>query len=709
MSANFALLFNGKSLAQEQEAQGRMWTFENPPLTYLENQYGFKPNQEWLDALRLGSLLIDGKELPSGVGSAAFVSAKGLIMTSGRCVRDAVQRTRELGDDAITTGFAAKSTEQEIRLRSRYDKWLSIQQLIKMSDVTDQVNNGVTPSGGPIQAKRIRDANKTAILAAARKTDPDLEPEIVNLHHGGVFQLYQYKVYTDVRLVFVPHLQVARFGGNADRFIYPSFCLDFAFLRAYEDDKPVDTSKHYFRWKPGGPEKGELVFVSGNPGMTKRQFTKSQLELERDISIPIEIERLSNALKILKENLNPSWHAWPQFRNNIIRLEDDLKAARIQLRSLNNENLMQQKAAAEADVRARLMTEDRLAEKYDDLLDRIVRMTEERRAVEAQVRFYSTNKLGAFELAVDIVRSCDPTESESVRSQSIKNLDDWKDHVPSDNIFGRLFFVDHVTRARNWLPKDDPYISTVLSGEEGGEFIKAVYADGRFVAGHADSADSEKIEASVVMKPEQRRALISSGWEGIQQSQDPAIVAARNFVALMRKHKERISELEAKEEALEIELSKAMFDCYGKAMSPDATQTLRFTDGVIQGLPIGDTVAPHRTTFFGLYGHNTEFDNSYPFELPAIWTERMGQIDLATSVTFASTNDISSDSFGSVVVNKNLEVVGLVIDANVESLKNEYVFMDEGHRAISVHVDGMVETLSKIYDGQHIVDELMGK
>ena len=107
------------TLAQENGELGRMWTFENPPLVYLEKEYGFMPDQEWLDSLRLGSLRLGGKDASSGFGSASFVSTQGLIMTSERCVRNAVAATRRKDLDIINTGFVAAAREQEFRLQRR--------------------------------------------------------------------------------------------------------------------------------------------------------------------------------------------------------------------------------------------------------------------------------------------------------------------------------------------------------------------------------------------------------------------------------------------------------------------------------------------------------------------------------------------------------------------------------------------------------------
>ncbi len=696
------LSLTSTTLAQENQELGRMWTFENPPLAYLEEEYEFKPDQEWLNSLRLGSLRLGGEDVLPGFGSASFVSPEGLIMTSTRSVLDAVAMTRPKDINLIKTGFVAETAEQEIRLRSGLSKWLSAAQLVKISNVTDELNKGVAKADNETQINEKREATKKAILDAASKTDPELVSQIVSLYQGVVFQLYQYRVYKDVRLVVLPHIQTAHFGGDPDSFTYPRHGLDFAFLRAYKDGKPADTTKHYFKWKSGGANEGELVFVSGNPGTTKRLFTKAQMELERDIRIPMEIERITNSMRIVKDPRsgttftgefdpeNPSKH-WAWVRTGILSQENGIKAARRNLQGLENEKLMALKTEAEEAFKGRVMADKQLAEHYGDLWDRIASVAKQRRQHEARARFHSG--AGLLDLAVDIVRSCDPTETEEHRKQATKNLDAWRGGTYALNFHGVAHIRDHFVRARTWLPENDPFFTKVFGGKSPEEF----------------SDELERRSPSWLGYPEPREALVESGWKAIQESEDPVVVAARELVPLIRKNEKLGAELDATEEALGAELGRALLECYGTKVSPDATNTLRFTDGVVKGFSANGTIAPYRTTFDGLYARGREFDNKYPFKLPKIWLDLKDKIDMTKSVNFVSTNDITVGNAGSVVVNKELEVVGVVVDGNIESLHNDFVFNDDVPRAVSAHVDGIMEALVKIYNARHIAKELTGK
>ena len=129
---------------------------------------------------------------------------------------------------------------------------------------------------------------KEAELQQACGSDPSVRCDVVSLYHGGIYDLYRYKRYTDVRLVFAPEFGVAQFGGDPDNFNFPRFDFDIGLVRAYENDKPAATSD-YLKWSAGGSKDGDLVFVAGDPGGTSRELTVSQLDYLRYTSLPLTL------------------------------------------------------------------------------------------------------------------------------------------------------------------------------------------------------------------------------------------------------------------------------------------------------------------------------------------------------------------------------------------------------------------------------------
>ena len=57
-------------------------------------------------------------------------------------------------------------------------------------------------------------------------------------------------------------------------------------------------------------------------------------------------------------------------------------------------------------------------------------------------------------------------------------------------------------------------------------------------------------------------------------------------------------------------------------------------------------------------------------------------------------------------MNKDLELVGLIFDGNIQSLTADYIYSDAQSRAVSVHSSAIREALRQVYGAKELVEQL---
>lgn len=686
LSALFLALFSLQTLPITAVADEGMWTFNNVPRAEIKKKYGFEVTDAWLKKVQLASVRFNNG------GSGSFVSPTGLVLTNYHIVEDIVNEVSTPEKDLAKEGFVARTRAEEIKAPS-----LELNVLMSIEDVTSRVNGAVKANATDAEAFAARRAEIAAIEGESTKAT-GFRSDVITLYQGGQYNLYRYKKYTDVRLVFVPEFQAAFFGGDPDNFNYPRFNIDMALVRVYENDQPVHP-ENYFKWSTTGAKEGDLVFVTGNPGSTSRLDTVAHLQQLRDTSIPIVLRLLERREAVLKKYMAMGEEQTRQAQNELNSVQNSLKVYRGQLAGLKDNTLMARKMKEETALRQSIASNPERQKMYGDAWDAIANAHKnyptyirDRRIFEQAGGFNTT----LFSFARTLVRLAD--ENSKPNAERLPEYTDARraslelglySPAPIHKDFEKLKLADSLGFMVELLGADNALVKQVLSGKS------------------PEARANELIDGTKLADVEYRKELAKGGREAIAASTDPMIVVAREIDAKAREARKRYeSEVTGVERSNYSKIARALFETQGTKLYPDATFTLRLSYGAVEGYTEnGKKIAPF-TTLGGLYARADSFKQEFPYNLPPRWLEKKSSIDLKTPFNFVSTNDIIGGNSGSPTINQNGELVGLIFDGNIQSLVGDFMYDENVNRAISVDSRGMLEVLKKVFGANDIVAEL---
>ncbi len=665
-------------------AEEGMWTFDNPPTRQLQQAYGFDLTPAWLEKVRLASVRFnDG-------GSGSFVSADGLMITNHHVGLACVQNLSTPENDYVAKGYLAPSRDKEPACPG-----YEVNVLMAIEDVTAKVLGAVKPA---MSDKEAGDARKAATSRIENECNAKtgLRCNVVTLYQGGEYHLYQYKKYTDVRLVLAPEQQIAFFGGDPDNFTFPRHDMDICVFRAYENGRPVRPAA-YLKWSTKGGSEGDLVFVSGNPGSTSRLNTMAQLASDREALIPSILGLIKRRLEVLRAYSAKGPENERRAKAQIFSFENSQKAREGQLAALQDAKAMARKAAEEKELRDRIASDPAL-KSAGEAFATIAATQKKFDARVSEVRFVGFGGSRLLSIAGQIARYVVETGKPNevrLREYIDSSLDSLKNRLysraPVYDDLEETTLTDQLEMAVAALGKDHAFVKAALGGKTPAEVAR-------------EALGGTKLKDVAV-----RKALVEGGSAAVDASTDPIIALARRIDPLAREvRKFQEDEVEAVVDRAGEKIAQARWKIYGKTVPPDATFTLRLSYGVVKGFPAeGTTVAPY-TTFYGLYDRSASWGGKAPWNLPERWVKKGAALDLATPLNFVSTAETVGGNSGSPVINKDGEFVGIIFDGNIQSLAWDYFFTEEQGRSVAVDSRGILEALRKVFEAEAVVKELTG-
>ena len=666
-------------LAARAAADEGMWPLNRFPAVQIQKKFAFTPSRQWLEQAQLASVRLPGC-------SGSIVSPSGLVMTNYHCAVSCVEALSTNDRNLLESGFYAASAAEE-----RICPGVQINQLTAITDVTDRVAAGTKGAAGEAFAKA-----RQAVFATIQRecaTSDDVTCEVVTLYQGGKYDLYKYRRFSDVRLVFAPEFATAFFGGDPDNFMFPRYNLDLAFMRLYDGGSPYRAA-HHFAWSPAGAAAGDLVFVTGHPGTTRRQYTAAQLEFERDVRLVTDLtyysERRGLLMEFRKRGAEQARLAAPA----LISVENTLKVFRGQSSALADPALLERKKADEAALRKQVAARPELVKHYGGAWEAIAKAVRGKR--DPWLRAAAFNRLTASQLlgqALTLVRL--PAEQAKPNGERLPEytesaLPGRRQQITASRPYSKemdTVFLTHVlVHLREQLGLDDPAVKALLGNRSPEEVA-------------ASAIGGTRLDDAGV-----RAELMKGGATAIDASTDPLIALAKAVDPFARAARRQLEEGVDSVIDRNLELvAQARFAVFGETLYPDATFTLRVSYGTVKGWRERSHDVRPFTTLGGLYERVT---GSEPFVLPKRWMERKPSVALDTPFNLSADTDIIGGNSGSPMIDRNGRIVGLVFDGNIHSIGGEYWFDETKNRTVAVDSRGIREALQSVYQADRIVAEL---
>ncbi|HEX7356206.1 MAG TPA: S46 family peptidase, partial [Ignavibacteriaceae bacterium] len=536
----------------------------------------------------------------------------------------------------------------------------------------------------------LRDKKIDELISVYSREHPELTFRVTSLYNGGKYSLYGYKIYDDIRLVFVPELFVAKLGGDPDNFTYPRYGLDCAFLRAYENGKPIKTN-FYFSWNNDGITENQPVFVIGNPGSTDRINTTAQIEFARDIQYPMLVDMFKEMYRIYETMVEETNAEDFNLIARLYSIGNGLKVYEGTYKALLDPFLMARKKDFEKNFRKAVFENNDLNKRFGNIWNEIEQSRKEAGKDAHKIYAYTISNFYSPQyliMARNLVQYANQLKNAEITKEKYDSLTSVL--FPKDfnkELQDKLIAVQ-LNILKNNLPDDDIIVKKLI----GNKSVK--------------QAAEDILKSSDLTSKDKLLKLAGEGYDSILKSEDPFIFYVLNTQDDLRKmqniNKARID----REELLNQMLGEALYKVYGDAIPPDATFTLRLADGIVKGYDYNGTRAPIKTTFYGALDRYYSFDKKFPFKLPSYFEKLPEDFDPSTPLNFVSTNDIVGGNSGSPVVNIKGEIVGLAFDGNIESLPSNFIYTTEANRTVCVSALGMMEAIRDLYKAKRLSNEL---
>ncbi|MFI5169881.1 MAG: S46 family peptidase [Vicinamibacterales bacterium] len=672
-----------------------------------------------------------GAVVSLGNCTGSFVSPDGLIATNHHCVTGALQYNSTPQRNLLVDGYLAKARAEELSNGPGSKIWVTV----SVKDVTDEIAGKLDPKLDDLALHDLIERRLKQRTSACETGG--LRCKVASFFEGlSYYEIAQLEI-PDVRLVYAPAEGIGNFGGEADNWRWPRHTGDWSFYRAYvgpagtpaayaEANVPYKP-KQWLKVEPAGVKEGDLVFVTGYPGVTRRLATYAEVEEAVEWTFPRTIRTFQEQIDLLTAlgKQDPTLEIKASAR--VQGLNNTLTNRKGMLEGLVGSGLLTLKQEREKQLVAWIAADAARQKEYGDVFPALAELhtdrlkTRERDALLTQLLGGSPLAAGASALlhaAHTALRlAAERPKPDAQRESGLQQRD-----------FSRI--REQQERAQRTL---DPRLDRALLGYwmrhaaalPAEERISGLDKAAGLTPGMAKADSDAAIDAYLdrlvagtkLTDPDVRLALFEKSKADIAATRDSFVDLALALDPLYQATQKAENRRYGRSTRVRPRYAKALLAEAGGLVAPDANSTLRVTYGQVKARPNAQDGIDYRafTTLAGIERKHTgegEFD-APDAQLAAIRALRAGKASRYlvpelgdVPVDFLSTVDITGGNSGSPTLNGRGEFVGLVFDGTFDTVASDYVYDPVRTRSIHADVRYLLWNMTEADGASHLVEEM---
>jgi hypothetical protein len=538
------------------------------------------------------------------------------------------------------------------------------------------------------------------------------QTKIESFSYGNQYFLFVYQTFKDIRLVGAPPSEIAQFGGETERWSWPRHNADFAIFRIYTapngspalfNQKNIPfIPKYFIPISLKDTRIDDFAMVWGYPQASKRSISSQEVKYWTDIYAKAYVEACSPFLAPFRNSIKSSDSTKLYYGDFYNVLTNQYIRSKGEIDNIFALEILSEIQIRETKMKRWIMSQDKNYDKYNPLFSHLDSTFAKVDPNLIKCFWYGniTLQSSKFLMLPYLIQNFSPSPKTTEEIDSIVKLYKSLTEIIDKDLEIKLIeasFSLWDKLPESIRPKMSAFITKYFNNSPKG-FATAV------------------VNKSIFSSEEQLRKFLTHPKISVYQK-DPLMRYYHELIKIIELGRVEIEQYESKMTPLRRDYSSILLQLNGSPENkfyPEANNSLRVSFGNIVGYQPSDAITynyftNHLGILFKVKGKPNDPFYKIPEKLKALLINQdylSYEQDGELRICFITNADSGYGSVGSPVLNGEGHLIGIMFDANRESIGNNFLYNKEIHRAVCLDSRYMLFLIDKFAEASYLFEEM---